>query len=549
MCGIFCGINCSIINGSTELQNVLIRRGPDYSSSISIHYNNVHLEFASSVLWQQGLSISPQPYEAGNFIVLFNGDIFNIPNELHSMSDTEWLAKEVSKSKNEMDICRLIQSLEGPFSLIIFNKSSGTLYVCRDILGRNSLIMEKDDLKFRLMSTSYNFDEKGREQPSMELPPLGLYTINVTSPMEWKLFPWKQTVHTASNEINNLKEIFELNISIENCLQPNWLYSDIKTPKYFNFYEMCRNLDTNCDNMFELLLENKVLLDELQRFSLLLEESVKNRVRYTPQWCINCSSHKAVLSNKYIKDDDPIDLINVAFERLSSGLENNWDVPDRLSAKNSFAELKKLYPQRNWNYVEVNVSRQELYCNLQKHIKHLIFPLNTVLDETIGCAFWFASRGKGICLGKEYLSSARVVLVGSGADELFGGYTRHRNAFSRFKGTETEKLETLREELDKDWSRIWARNLGRDDRIVADNGKTLRAPFIEEHLVHYVRSFSPSQLCCFLLKEGVGDKLFLRLYGFQIGLKNIAYMKKRAIQFGSKIANKKQNATDRSIYL
>ncbi|XP_069965460.1 asparagine synthetase domain-containing protein CG17486 [Bactrocera oleae] len=571
MCGIFCGLNCDKVCRRTELKNILTRRGPDFSSSVAINYDNIQMVFACSVLWQQGLSVCPQPFETGNFLILFNGDIFNIPSELPTCSDTEWFGNEINKCQCESDICSVIQSLEGPFSLIIYNKSSGSLYVCRDSLGRNSLIMEAEDAKFRFLSTSYNFNDSGKEIPAaMELPPLGLYTFNVTSPTEWKLFPWRETASTILNEMKIFNEIFKISVSVENCLQPKWLYNDLETTKSFNLYEMCKNLDTTCNNLFEILLENKYVLAELQRFSLLLEESVKNRVRRTPPRCIYClnkhdicnhakiailfsggidCSILAALSNKYVDNYDSIDLINVAFERLSPSPETIWDVPDRLSAKKSFAELKNLYPQRNWNFVEVNISRQELYDNLQKHIKHLIYPLKTVLDESIGSAFWFASRGKGICLGKEYLSPARVVIVGSGADELFGGYTRHRNAFWRFKGTETEKLENLHNELDKDWNRIWARNLGRDDRVVADNSRTLRAPFIEEHLVQYVRSFSPSQLCCFLLKEGVGDKLFLRLYGFQLGLRNIAYEKKRAIQFGSKIANKKQNATDRSIFL
>jgi hypothetical protein len=28
-------------------------------------------------------------------------------------------------------------------------------------------------------------------------------------------------------------------------------------------------------------------------------------------------------------------------------------------------------------------------------ISHLLFPLNTVLDDSIGCAIWFAARGQG----------------------------------------------------------------------------------------------------------------------------------------------------------
>lgn len=66
-------------------------------------------------------------------------------------------------------------------------------------------------------------------QPVMELPPLGLYTFNVTSPTEWKLFPWKQNVDTMSNDIKKINGIFKLNVSVENYLQTKWSYSDLKT--------------------------------------------------------------------------------------------------------------------------------------------------------------------------------------------------------------------------------------------------------------------------------------------------------------------------------
>lgn len=103
--------------------------------------------------------------------------------------------------------------------------------------------------------------------------------------------------------------------------------------------------------------------------------------------------------------------------------------------------------------------------------------------------------------------------------------------------------------MEKDWKRIPSRNLARDDRVISDTGKTPRAPFIEEHVVNFVRSLKSNQRCCFLLDDGIGDKLFLRLYGYYLGLKSSAFLKKRAIQFGSRIANKKQNAADYSAYL
>jgi asparagine synthetase B (glutamine-hydrolysing) len=66
-------------------------------------------------------------------------------------------------------------------------------------------------------------------------------------------------------------------------------------------------------------------------------------------------------------------------------------------------------------------------------IRQLVKPLRTELDDSLGCALWFAARGQGRLLGQEasYTSTAPVLLVGSGADEQLGGYSRHRVAFAK----------------------------------------------------------------------------------------------------------------------
>ncbi|XP_017467008.1 PREDICTED: asparagine synthetase domain-containing protein CG17486-like [Rhagoletis zephyria] len=424
MCGIACGINCEI-KTNEKLLKFLKRRGPNFFSCLKIKVENIFLEFGSSVLWQQGDNLCSQPVRQGNFLILFNGDIFNIPDKQSAESDTEWLAKKISGCTNETDVCHLIQSLQGPFSLIIFHIYSRSLYICRDYLGRNSLIIEKEAELFRFSSTSCNYNSR---KCALELPPLGLYVFDPIFPTVWKLFPWKQTTDALSIEIKTLNNIFGLTISVEEHMKPDWLKVQLGLRKSFDLYALCRSLASSCD-LFEALLENQDLLLELEHFSFLIEESVKNRVRQTTPYCINCLHDRrncnhakiailfsggidcsilAALSNKYVKENDPIDLINVAFEKLDSTGRISWDVPDRLSAKSSLMELKNIYPRRRWNYVEVNVRREELHDNLRNHIKHLLYPLNTVLDESIGCAFWFASRGKGICSGKEYISTARI---------------------------------------------------------------------------------------------------------------------------------------------
>ena len=71
---------------------------------------------------------------------------------------------------------------------------------------------------------------------------------------------------------------------------------------------------------------------------------------------------------------------------------DTFDVPDRQTGRVALSELN---PRRKWNFVEINISQAELESVRQSRISRLIYPLRTVLDDSIGCAVWFAARGKG----------------------------------------------------------------------------------------------------------------------------------------------------------
>jgi hypothetical protein len=136
------------------------------------------------------------------------------------------------------------------------------------------------------------------------------------------------------------------------------------------------------------------------------------------------------------------------------------------------------------------------------------------------------------CSPKLYTSQARVVLLGHGADEVFGGYGRHRTAFRN------DGLPGLQAELALDMSRLWSRNLGRDDRIVADSSREARHPFLDEALLETV-AHVPLELVADLSQPpGQGDKALLRAVARHLGLSRAACRVKRAIQFGSRIGNK-----------
>ncbi|KAK3282635.1 hypothetical protein CYMTET_9632 [Cymbomonas tetramitiformis] len=129
-----------------------------------------------------------------------------------------------------------------------------------------------------------------------------------------------------------------------------------------------------------------------------------------------------------------------------------------------------------------------------------------------------------------YRSQARVVLIGSGADEQCGGYGRHRTAH-RNGG-----WEGLAQEMRLDVQRLWVRNLGRDDRLISDQGREARFPFLDEGVMATLLGLPLWAVSDLRLPRGVGEKCVLRHVARSLGLPGAAMLPKRAIQFGSRIA-------------
>ena len=146
-------------------------------------------------------------------------------------------------------------------------------------------------------------------------------------------------------------------------------------------------------------------------------------------------------------------------------------------------------------------------------IRHLLYPHQTVLDDSIGCALWFASRGHGLVLNRQnneeekeelipYVSNAEVLLLGMGADEQLGGYARHRKRYEDGQYDDCIRMKNLCNELKMEMSRISERNLGRDDRILSDHGKESRFPYLDEEVVAVVNGCEIWQKCNMKLPRG-----------------------------------------------
>ncbi|CAH2104400.1 unnamed protein product [Euphydryas editha] len=554
MCGIFCEIrNCrqTVLRDENILQR-LKNRGPDCIHSINIKVNDkVSLYMCGTVLWMQGFKPTNQPVENDNGILLFNGDIFyhKWPSA-QDLSDTQILLDKLS-----YEIILTVKSFKGPFSLVYYDKQTQILYFLRDKIGRNSLLFHKSDYSYTISSVL------GRKYPCIEISAAYIYELKLCN-NQLNLYSWENSINIFSTySLDDWLHICQE----QQCLPDDKLVADIRIIEDFSLIEEeniikvieeITKSEKNKINVMKKLLLNNIILKTVTDISKLLEKSVKVRVETQPQKCKNCITKDefcmhcttgilfsggldctvlALIADKYVPKDQPIDLINVAFKTNNN---DSFDVPDRITGRQSFEELKTICTSRKWNFREVNVPKEKLDKYQSSIIGDLVYPRRTVLDESLGSALWFAALGED----ELDVSPCRVLLLGSGADELFGGYMRHRQAYKR------RGWVGLAQELEKDWKRISYRNLARDNRVICDHGRQPRMPYLDEDHIDYVLKLKP-WLKCFpsdTLECGFGDKMILRLVALHLGLTKVVTLPKRALQFGSRIANKKEKGSDLS---
>ncbi|KAJ8084263.1 hypothetical protein PM082_003031 [Marasmius tenuissimus] len=572
MCGIFfCARNIDSIpsNETVEclerLRNVNAARGPDTNRSCIVNSSDeesqngptpsgISMEFFASELHLRGDLPVIQPHEKDGDILCWNGEVFGGMQISPQENDGVKVFNALHATRNEEDVCNFFTSIEGPYAFVFYSKATHKLYFARDPLGRRSLLIHRPSATrpwFLLASVSagddpaYSFEEVSTGH---------IHVIDLQLVAARGLLYSEDYSTSISRQSKNGQFPYAEPVNVNPTLPPE----DHPVPPIKSLDVIPEWLATPVDQLITQL-----------------DLSVRNRVRDIPRKESPDAARVAVLfsggidstiitllADRHVPRDEPIDLLNVAFEnprKIKLKAEGNigglpkrekkkralqdeikpkatYNVPDRLTGFQEVEELRRLCPGRKWNFVEINVPYEESQA-ARPIIEGLMLPGRTVMDLSLAQALYFASRGIGVvktdCDSEPvpYKSTARVLLNGLGSDELLGGYGRHRTAFTHVGG-----WEAVIKELQLEIERIPTRNLGRDDRVISSHGKETRHPFLDLNLVSFLAQLPVHMKLDPRLELGVGDKMLLRLAAHKLGLVEASCRKKKAMQFGSQSA-------------
>ncbi|CAL1289271.1 unnamed protein product, partial [Larinioides sclopetarius] len=353
-------------------------------------------------------------------------------------SDTKFLSEKLFTCTESSDVLSTIESIKGPFAFA-FYQSNGLLWFGRDVFGRRSLLWRVDSAGLYLCSVS-DASNEWKEVSARGIYCLDLKQTSLEKSFIIYLYPWSSTPSGSCLSQNLVEEAsthVKLTVKSEKSIKnPIFAILNKSLPsdellKVFKFSEEISNSKSmNSDYIFKILLELSEMNEPLLEFEEVLSNAVRKRVQNHQHICKKCYTsvngiqqdwtcdHTSVgvlfsggldsiviacLADRHLKDHEPIDLLNVAFAsnmnlRKSTAADRHsvYETPDRVTGRNGIMALRKICPNRTWNFVEVNITEEDLINERRDTISHLLRPSCTVLDDSIGCALWFASRGKGI---------------------------------------------------------------------------------------------------------------------------------------------------------
>ena len=407
-----CGI-AGLVNYKKDLKktinslNLSIKhRGPDENGFYFDKDENIALTMTRLSIIGLDDGCQPKISEDKNIIIFFNGEIYNYKElnkiyfpKLNIKSDTEILLRMYEKFGLNM-----LNSLNGMFSICIYNKNKKKIFLVRDRFG---------------------------------IKPLYYY---------------KNKNFSFSSEINSIKKVFgnELEISKESisdylslgCTDgKNTIYKNVHKVEPGNYvtYDV-RSKNLKCIKWYNFK-KKTILIKNLNEAAEFAEDNIKRSLKL---WTVSdvpiCfllsgGLDSGVLSSVYNKiSKERINTFSLGFKQKKLEKWNEINIVNTL--------VKKI----NSNHKNINLKIDDLLSKISEMTKILGEPYGGGLPN------WYIFR--------EIAKKSKVAISGTGGDEIFGNYDRYFRLIAESKGKFDKKLFKLFYFFNKNYvaDDVWKKN-------------------------------------------------------------------------------------------
>ncbi len=405
-----CGIAGTI--GAQEIQeyiinktlDVLKKRGPNARGFVRKKIKNIHLNLLHTRLTIIDPSpLSNQPFERDDIILVFNGEIYNYIELSKILKSKGYNFK--TKSDTEVLICsylewglEFVSKLEGMWSFALYDLKKGVLHLSRDRFGEKPLFFLNDNNTLYFGSEGKAISALLNRKLEINIPKIKSYMINGFR----SIFKDKKTFFKNVFEVQP-GEIISINLNLNVKKKRYW---DLKyNPKEITKKKLKSELREKLFNSMKLCLRSDVPL------AFCLSGGID-------------STSLASMAKKIFNYD-----------------VNSFSVIDDDERYNEYLNINKTINDLDCNSYFSQVSKISFFENMKEIISYFEAPIPTISYYVHNFLSKMVSQ-KGF----------KVVISGTGADEIFSGYYDHYR-FWLYENANTNNFDNLI----KDWKNTYGR--------------------------------------------------------------------------------------------
>jgi asparagine synthase (glutamine-hydrolysing) len=430
--------NFSFVQASKKLKILMKNRGPDQQGSFQ--YNNEHV---SLNLFSSRLSIidldkrSNQPFKTKDFVLIFNGEIYNY------IEIKKFLLEKKFKFKTESDTEVLIKAYEywgescvdhfdGMWSFCIFDYKKNRVFLSRDNFGEKPLYYHFDGKNLVFGSEIKYLNEILKNNLNKEINDNKIYDYIVKG---YKSL--HKNYDTFYKGIQELKQGHNLLLKLKSF--------ELKEKKYLNFGNLTSKIVSkdpreNIENIKQLLIESlKLRLRSDVPLAFCLSGGVDSAS------LVSLCYKKFNLKAKCYSIIDP--------DKRYNELKNITVLKNEFNCDIDFIKLKK---EKTENFLS----------NLKNLINYHDAPISTI-------SYYIHSK----ISKKASESNHKVIFSGTGADEIFTGYYDHFLLYlNSLKNKDKKKKES---QSWKKYIKPFVRN-----KFLKDSNLFKKRPDFRDHIFH-----------------------------------------------------------------